>query len=203
MTTTAIDIHALAACALFAAGPREPRTYLHGVCLTVSAGRATYVATDGVSLLAIRRDAPDAGLSGEWIIPTDVIRDLGAPKPGDLASLSKVNDDWMEIAYRYQRRAFQPIKERYVDWRAIVPREAKNIPAAYNPDFLVRMRKAARLGGLGEVQMTQNGEYYPAVFTFDVAGEDALGLVMPLRRTDKARPYREKPVIPSWAVANV
>ena len=206
MTDTAtLHLRTLAAVALFAEGPRAQthRPQLRGVNITTERHHTTYVATDGAALLAVRRPAANT-LLGSWIIPADKVAVLKAPARGaDEAELSVTADGWMQIMTPDGSRVpFQPIDMPFPGWRAAVPHSPTNEPAAYDPDYLARMHKAAKLGNLGEVQMTQNGELYPAIFTFAVAGEDALGLVMPLRRTATATPYREAPVIPGWAFAN-
>jgi len=199
MTDTAtLHLRTLAAVALFAENARA-KTYrpeLRGVHATTERHHTTYVATDGAALLAIRRPAVN-DLLGSWIIPADKIAVLKAPTRGaDEAELSVMTDGWLQIAAPDGVRVpFQPVNDRpYPDWRTVVPRTPPtNEPAAYDPDYLTRMHKAAKVASLGSPVLTYNGPTAPAIITF--AGHaDALGLIMPVRGD-----YTAEPTIPAWA----
>jgi len=199
MTDTAtLHLRALAAVALFAENARAKthRPELRGVHVTTACDHTTYVATDGASLMAIRRPAVN-DLLGSWIIPADKITALKAPRVGaDEAELSVMADGWLQIvAPDGVRVPFQPVNDMpFPDWRAVVPRTPPtNEPAAYNPDYLVRMHKAAKVASLGSPVLTYNGPTAPALVTFDGCA-DALGLIMPVRGD-----YTAEPALPAWA----
>jgi len=197
MTDTAtLHLRTLAAVALFAENARA-KTYrpnLRGVHVTTERDHTTYVATDGAALIAIRRPAANT-LIDSWILPADKIAVLKAPRVGaDEAELSVMTDGWLQIvAPDGVRVPLQPVDMPFPDWRTAVPRTPANEPAAYDPDYLARMHKAAKTAGLGSPVLTYNGPTAPAVATF--AGHaDALGLIMPLRGD-----YAAEPAIPAWA----
>jgi len=197
MTDTAtLYLRTLAAVALFAENARA-KTYrpnLRGVHVTTERDHTTYVATDGAALLAIRRPAVN-DLLDSWIIPADKIAVLKAPARGsDEATLSVMTDGWLQIvAPDGVRVPLQPVNDMpFPDWRTAVPRTPANEPAAYDPDYLARMHKAAKVADLGSPVLTYNGPTAPAIVTF-ARYADALGLVMPVRDT-----YAAEPAIPAW-----
>ena len=198
MTDTAtLHLRTLAAVALFAENARAKthRPELRGVNVTTERHHTTYVAMDGAALLAIRRPAVN-DLLGSWTIPADKIAVLKAPARGaDEAELSVMTDGWLQIvAPDGVRVPFQPIDMQFPGWRAVVPRTPPtNEPAAYDPDYLVRMHKAAKVASLGSPVLTYNGPTAPALVTFDGCA-DALGLIMPVRGD-----YTAEPALPAWA----
>lgn len=196
MTDTAtLHLRTLAAVAIFAENARA-KTYrpnLRGVHVTTERDHTTYVATDGAALIAIRRPAANT-LLDSWILPADKIAVLKAPARGaDEAELSVMTDGWLQIvAPDGVRVPVQPVDIPFPDWRTAVPRAPSNEPAAYDPDYLARMRKAAKLAGLGSPVLTYNGPTAPALVTF--AGcADALCAIMPVRGA-----YTAEPTIPAW-----
>lgn len=193
-----LHIRTLAAAVLFAesAKAKMARPHLQGVNVTTDRHHTTYVATDGSALIAIRRTAVN-DLIGSWTIPSDKITVLKAPTRGsDEAELSIMTDGWLQITTPDGSRVpFRPIDTpaMFPNWRMVVPHSPSNEPAAFNPDYFVRLRKAAKLADLGELVHTYNGLGGPSVVTFsDYA--DAFGLVMPLRNA-----YTAEPTIPDWA----
>lgn len=197
MTNNAtLHMRTLAAAALFveSAKAKMARPHLQGVNVTTDRHYTTYVATDGGALFAIRRTAVN-DLIGSWTIPSDKITVLKAPTRGsDEAELSIMTDGWLQITTPDGVRVpVQPIGTPFPNWRVVVPHSSSNEPAAHNPDYFVRMCKAAKLADLGEIVLTYNGLDVPSVVTFsDYA--DAFGLVMPLRNA-----YTAEPTIPDWA----
>lgn len=147
-----IDASPIRAALHCAAGTKDPRSYLRGVFVRIKNGangiRATVAGCDGhlIFVGACEVTAPDPDDVQQWlgvdlIIPPDVVKKID--KHVKQIGLVQISDGVYSIA----NIVFKPVEGQYPDIRRVIPDrdtitkyEVK--PAVYNPDLLVRARKA-------------------------------------------------------------
>jgi len=159
-----INANALRAAAHCAAS-KDIRHYLNGVYVNFKTEeRATVAGTDGHFLFVCLADTQDTGelLGTALIIPIDAIKKLD--KKAQTVELSKIGEN----AYRLGDIVFTPVDGTFPDIGRVIPdesiiasREIK--PAIYNPDLLVRARKALQ---------TYYSTKLDSVFQFAQYGDD-------------------------------
>jgi hypothetical protein len=161
MYITANALRAAAHCT----ASKDIRQYLNGVYVNFKTeDRATVAATDGHFLFVGLADTQDMGelLGTALIIPNDALKKLD--KRAQTVELSKIGEN----AYRLGDIVFTPVDGTFPSIGPVIPdastiasREIK--PAIYNPDLLVRARKALQ---------TYYGTKPTAVFQFAQYGND-------------------------------
>jgi len=178
-----LDRNKLKAAARFAAcDPKDKRLSLHGVLVEASPAGVRLVATDGHVLL-VARAAGDVD-TDTWtgIIPSDMVRAALAWK-GD-----KTLPIWLtpgEPECRLTRATtgdalvFVPAAGPFPNYRRVIPQAPDGKPSFYDPDFLVRFKRAAEdLGSkLGLFGLLQGGDGPGLVYIRD----DVVGVVMPIK----------------------
>lgn len=201
MDVSTINLRVLKACLAFAA--KDEERYLNGVLLELDERGATYVANDGVRLIAYRDELtpnierPDAAKEGNRFVGRFII-----PPPQCRAfKLSKDDDGYakifggsrLTIAFGLTDITFAPIDGVYPNWRRAVPAgQASGKLAQYNLKQLADFRKFAESLGLSDPFIAHNGEG-PAMVWYP--GQDhCFGIVMPIKLTDEAGR-----VSPEWA----
>ena len=181
-----LDRAKLKAAARFAADSKDRRETLHGVLIEASPAGVRLVATDGHVLLVQR--APGDVDTDTWtgIVPTDVIKAALAWKGGKALPI------WLtpgEPECRLTRAtgeavAFVPAPGPFPDYRKVIPKAPDGKPSHYDPDFLVKFKRAAEdLGSAkGLFDLLPGGDRGGLVYL----GEDATGVIMPMHSSDLA-----------------
>ena len=177
-----IERNKLKAAARFAASdPKDNRLSLHGVLVEASPAGVRLVATDGHVLL-VQRAAGDVD-TDTWtgIIPSNAIKAALAWKGGKALPI------WLtpgEPECRLTRATgealvFTPAPGPFPDYRRVIPKAPNGEASFYDPDLLVRFKRAAEdLGSeKGLFDLLPGGDGPGLVYL----GEDAVGVVMPMR----------------------
>ena len=176
-----IDRNKLKAAARFAADSKDLRRTLHGVLVEASPAGVRLVATDGHVLL-VQRAAGDVD-TDTWtgIIPSDVIKAALAWKGSKTLPIILIPGEPECRLTRATGEAlvFVPAPGPFPDYRKVIPKAPDGKPSHYDPDLLVRFKRAAEdLGsGLGLFGLRQGGDGSGLVYLT----EDAVGVVMPMR----------------------
>ena len=177
-----IERNKLKAAARFAAtDPKDARLSLHGVLVEASPAGVRLAATDGRALLVVRA-AGDAD-TDTWtgIVPSDVIKAALAWKGGKALPIVLIPG---ESECRLTRATgevllFVPAPGPFPDYRKVIPAAPSGAASFYDPDFLVKFKRAAEdLGSdLGLFGLRQGGDGSGLVYLT----ADAVGVVMPMR----------------------
>ena len=177
-----IDRNKLKAAARFAASDsKDKRLALHGVLIEASPAGVRLAATDGHVLLVQRAAGEPDTDTWTGIIPSDAIKAALAWKG------SKNLPIWLipgEPECRLTRATgealvFVPAPGPFPYYRKVIPAAPDGTPSYYDPDLLVRFKRAAEdLGSeLGLFGLLPGGDGSGLVYL----GEDATGVIMPLR----------------------
>ena len=176
-----LDRAKLKAAARFAADSKDRRETLHGVLVEASPAGVRLVATDGHVLL-VQRAAGDVD-TDTWtgIIPSDVIRAALAWKGNKSLPIILIPG---EPECRLTRATgeevvFVPAPGPFPDYRRAIPKAPDGTASFYDPDLLVRFKRAAEdLGSnLGLFGLLPGGDGPGLVYLTD----DAVGVIMPMR----------------------
>jgi len=177
-----LDRNKLKAAARFAAtDPKDARLSLHGVLVEASPAGVRLVATDGHAML-VARSAGDVD-TDTWtgIIPADAIKAALAWKGNRTLPITLIPD---EPACQLTRATgayfnFVPAPGPFPDYRKVIPKAPSGEAAFYDPDFLVKFKRAAEdLGSeKGLFGLRQGGNGFGLVYISD----DVVGVVMPMR----------------------
>tara|TARA_R110000868_G_scaffold11297_3_gene55271 strand:+ start:418 stop:1002 length:585 start_codon:yes stop_codon:yes gene_type:complete len=177
-----IDRNKLKAAARFAAcDAKDRREALHGVLVEASPAGVRLAATDGHVLL-VQRAATDAE-TDTWtgIIPSDAIKAALAWKGSKSLPLWLIPGEPECRLTRATGEAlvFVPAPGPFPDYRKVIPAAPDGTPSYYDPDLLVRFKRAAEdLGSeKGLFDLLPGGNGSGLVYL----GEDAVGVVMPMR----------------------
>ena len=190
---TKVNIKILKAVAI-AAGKEITRYYLNGVQIEIGSAGIVLVATDGHRLIAAHCDAEVTQAPCTGIVPLDFINKIKIDKSTDFADLS-INGDSVRLEYANSVYMTKTIDGTYPDWRRIVPREASNVPAQFNPVYLADFAKAMKQADATYSKqplpiINYNGENAALVELGDIgAGNKWLGVIMPMReKTNRGLP---------------
>ena len=176
-----LDRAKLKAAARFAADSKDRREALHGVLVEASPAGVRLIATDGHTML-VQRAAADAD-TDTWtgIVPADAIKAALAWKGNRTLPIVLVPG---EPACQLTRATgayflFVPAPGPFPDYRKVIPAAPDGKASFYDPDFLVRFKRAAQdLGSdKGLFGLRQGGDGSGLVYLT----EDAVGVVMPIR----------------------
>ena len=177
-----IDRNKLKAAARFAASdPKDKRLALHGVLVEASPAGVRLTATDGAALL-VQRAAADAD-TDTWtgIVPSDVIKAAMAWKGSKSLPIVLVPGEPECRLTRATGEAllFVPAPGPFPDYRKVIPAAPSGAASFYDPDFLVRFKRAAEdLGSdLGLFGLLPGGDGSGLVYLT----ADAVGVIMPRR----------------------
>ena len=170
-----------AAARLAASDPKDMRLSLRGVLIEASPAGVRLVAMDGHAMLVVR--APGEPDTDTWtgIIPSDVIKAALAWKGGKALPI------WLtpgEPECRLTRATgeavvFVPTAGPFPDYRKVIPKAPNGKPSHYDPDFLVKFKRAAEdLGSeKGLFGLLHGGDGSGLVYLT----ADVVGVVMPMR----------------------
>ena len=176
-----IERNKLKAAARFAADSKDRREALHGVLIEASPAGIRLVATDGHAMLVVR--APGAPDTDTWtgIIPSDVIKAALAWKGGRNLPVILIPGAPECRLTRAMGEAllFVPVAGPFPDYRKVIPAAPDGTASYYDPDLLVRFKRAAEdLGSeKGLFGLRSGGDGSGLVYL----GEDATGVIMPMR----------------------
>jgi DNA polymerase III sliding clamp (beta) subunit (PCNA family) len=185
---TQINMTILKAVAV-AAGKEITRYYLNGVQIEITERGLVLVATDGHRLIAAQCETEPTQAPCKGIVPLDFINKIKIDKSTDFAELT-LNADEIRLQYGTNVYISKLIDGTYPDWRRIVPKEASNVPAQFNPLYLADFAKAMKQANASDSKnplpiVNHNGENVALVELGDIgAGNTWLGVIMPVR--DKA-----------------
>ena len=177
-----LDRAKLKAAARFAAcDAKDRREALHGVLIEASSAGVRLVATDGHVLLVVR--APGDVDTDTWtgIIPVEVVKAALAWKGNKTLPIILIPGEPECRLTRATGEAvvFVPAPGPFPDYRKVIPRAPDGTASFYDPDLLVRFKRAAEdLGSnLGLFGLLPGGDGSGLVYISD----DAVGVIMPIR----------------------
>ena len=176
-----IDRNKLKAAARFCADSKDVRRTLHGVLVAASPAGVRLTATDGAALLVVRAAADADTDTWTGIVPSDVIKAALAWKGNKSLPIILVPGEPECRLTRATGEAvvFVPAPGPFPDYRKVIPKAPSGAASFYDPDFLVRFKRAAEdLGSdLGLFGMMQGGDGSGLVYLT----ADAVGVIMPMR----------------------
>ena len=177
-----IDRNKLKAAARFAAtDPKDQRLTLHGVLVEASLAGIRLAATDGHALL-VARAAGDVD-TDTWtgIIPVDVVKAALAWKGNKSLPIILIPGEPECRLTRATGEAlvFVPVVGPFPAYRKVVPAAPDGKPSFFDPDLLVRFKRAAEdLGSdKGLFSLLPGGDGSGLVY---ITG-DVVGVIMPTR----------------------
>ena len=179
-----IDRNKLKAAARFAAtDPKDARLTLHGVLVEASPAGVRLAATDGHALLVARAAADTDTDTDTWvgIIPIDVVKAALAWKGNRNLPIILIPGEPECRLTRATGEAlvFVPVAGTFPAYRKVVPAAPDGIHSHYDPDLLVRFKRAAEdLGSeKGLFSLLPGGDGSGLVY---ITG-DVVGVIMPIR----------------------
>ena len=159
------------------------RPVLAGVLVEASPAGVRLVATDGHALLVARTGADVETDTWTGIIPADVIKAALAWKGSkDLPIILIPGAPECRLTRATgEALVFVPVVGTFPNYRKVVPAAVDGAPAFYNPDLLVRFKRAAEdLGSrLGYFELAPGGNGSGLVYI----NENVMGVIMPIRST--------------------
>ena len=192
MATIHISRNKLKAAAIFAAA-KDIRYYLNGILIESTPMQTRIVATDGHALFCAKDDAKDDN-EGTFtgIMPNDTVKQIlawKAPYKGaaDLPVVITTADDPAgehRAEWCGNTAVFKLIDAKFPEYARVVPAEVSGEASHFNPDLLIRCKKAAEALGtnkFGHFAFKQGGDG-SAIAVFS---SEAFAVVMPMRG-DKA-----------------
>jgi len=194
MQKITIDRKALKAVSLFAA-KKDIRYYLCGVLVESTPLETRLIATDGHTLGAHRSEAKDDNVGVfSGIIPLDAVTAIlkwKSPVRSDDIPVTLTAQDNGEIRADYcgQSIIFRCVDGKFPDYRRVVPSQLNGKKAFFNPDYLIRLRDAAKALNTA-FAFGYNGDS-AALATI---GESMIAVLMPLRTE-----YLDSAIGASWA----
>ena len=177
-----LDRAKLKAAARFAASdPKDLRLSLHGVLVEASPAGIRLAATDGHVMLVQRAAGEPDTDTWTGIVPADVIKAALAWKGNKNLPVIMIPGEPEGRLTRATGEAvvFVPAPGPFPDYRRVIPKKPSGEASFYDPDLLVRFKRAAEdLGsGLGLFGLRQGGDGAGLVYLTD----DAVGVIMPMR----------------------
>jgi len=177
-----IDRAKLKAAARFAASdPKDKRLSLHGVLVEASPAGVRLVATDGHVLLVARSAGEPDTDTWTGIIPSDVVKAALAWKGNKSLPIILIPGEPECRLTRATGEAlvFVPAPGPFPDYRRVVSTAPDGKPSHYDPDFLVKFKRAAEdLGSeKGLFDLLPGGDGSGLVYLTS----DAAGVIMPMR----------------------
>ena len=176
-----LDRNKLKAAARFAADSKDRREALHGVLVEASPAGIRLAATDGHVMLVVR--SPGAPETDNWtgIIPADTVKAALAWKGNKTLPiiLSLGLPECRLTRATGEAAVFIPAPGPFPDYRKVVPAAPDGTAAFYDPDQLVRFKRAAEdLGSnAGLFGLRPGGNGAGLVYLT----EDVMGVIMPTR----------------------
>ena len=175
-----IDRNKLKAAARFAAtDPKDARLTLHGVLVEASPAGIRLVATDGHALLVVRAAGDVDTDTWTGIIPLDVVKAALAWKGNKSLPIILIPGEPECRLTRATGEAlvFVPVAGPFPAYRKVVPAAPDGKPSFFDPDLLVKFKRAAEdLGSdKGLFGLLPGGDGSGLVYLT----ADVVGVVMP------------------------
>ena len=182
-----LDRAKLKAAARFAADSKDRREALHGVLVEASPAGVRLVATDGHVLLVVRAAGEPDTDTWTGIIPSNAIKAALAWKGGKIWTIFLTPGEpecKLTRVTTGEAVAFVPAQGPFPDYRKVIPKAPDGKPSHYDPDLLVRFKRAAEdLGSeKGLFGLLPGGDRGGLVYLTD----DATGVIMPMHSSDLA-----------------
>ena len=182
-----LDRAKLKAAARFAAcDAKDMRLSLHGVLVEASPAGVRLVATDGHVLLVQRAAGEPDTDTWTGIVPTDVIKAALAWKGNKSLPIILLPGEPECRLTRATGEAvvFVPAAGPFPDYRKVIPKVLDGTASFYDPDLLVKFKRAAEdLGSdKGMFGLLPGGDGSGLVYLT----ADAVGVVMPMHSSDLA-----------------
>jgi len=194
MQKITIDRKALKAVSLFAA-KKDIRYYLCGVLVESTPLETRLIGCDGHTLGVHRSEAKGDNVGVfSGIIPLDAVTAIlkwKSPVRNDDIPVTLTAQDNGEIRADYcgQSIIFKCVDGKFPDYRRVIPSQLNGEKAFFNPDYLIRLRDAAKALNVA-FAFGYNGDS-AALATI---GESMIAVVMPLRTE-----YLDSAIGASWA----
>ena len=175
-----LDRAKLKAAARFAAtDPKDARLTLHGVLVEASPAGVRLAATDGHVLLVARAAADTDTDTWTGIIPIEVVKAALAWKGNKSLPIILIPGEPECRLTRATGEAlvFVPVAGAFPAYRKVVPAAPDGKPSFFDPDLLVRFKRAAEDLGSGLFGLLPGGDGSGLVY---ITG-DVVGVIMPTR----------------------
>ena len=180
---------------LILAAKKDVRYYLQGVLLETGPKGARLVSTDG-HLMGVYKIEGDFPVSS-GILPADFITTVCKLAGKQSKVYLKVTPGDIPV-YSTLGFSMPGIDAKYPDWQRMLPRETvSGIAGQFDPDLLVRFKKAGKLFGR-ENPIVSIGYAGPgSAALVDVGVDNFIGLVMPVRADNAPTDS------PAWALESL
>ena len=180
--------------ALCTTAQADVRYYLSGVYVEATSMETRLTSTNGTIMSTQRADAKgDNDVDGviRIVVPREAIEKI---KKHPMLKTVEINDDggnW-SVVDGLTRIGFEPVHERFPDYRRIIPAKTSGVAAQFDPALIAVFAKAAKvLGatykGLAQVVISHNGYDTPgdmgphgAIVTLGHL-TDYVGVISPLK----------------------
>jgi DNA polymerase-3 subunit beta len=205
MLKVTLNIRALRA-TLVAVSTEETRYYLNGINLEFTPDGVVMAATDGHRMIILRQPYGEHAATAAHasvIVPRDLVAKLKIKlRTLDETTLTIADDGRLTFEHAGEMFGGSRVDGSFPDYRRVVPQDLDGKPAQYNPAYLADFAKARQeltgskldKDGKGSPIVRYNGGS-PAVVDFAwETGFQAIGVLMPLRTTDRTLYY-------TWASA--
>jgi len=191
------SLNYLKSCAICAA-TEQTRYYLNGVAVQYDGKDLVAVATDGHRMVCFNIDFAKEGETIEpfsMIIPKAIIDGIKTDKTLNNVSLILATKDMKPyLQYGHNMFLFDPIDGIFPEWQRVIPSAFSNVPAQFNPKYLMDFAKITKLWTKGDrITVTPNGEG-PCYVDLNIVDIQGFGILMPLR--EKSSPATHAPL---WA----
>ena len=183
MTTLTLHAEHLRALLTVASDAKKyPRRQLYGAHFHAGRRGVIGMATTGTYMLVIQCSAIPAPdnywfAPGCWKVPKDGTVELANSGEGESFTASLAYPGGA-LSWR-QDDASGSMGMRFESWERSVPREVSGEPAAFNPDFLGALNKAAGILGHRNGPRIKSNGTGPALVAFD--DPFVFGVIMPMR----------------------
>lgn len=180
-----ISRNKLKAAAYFSAA-KDIRFYLNGILIESTPMQTRVVATDGHALFCARDDAKGDNVdSFVGIVPNDTIKQIltwKAPYKGaaDLPVVITTAETEQRAEWCGNTAVFKLLDGKFPDYARVVPTDVSGEAAHFNPELLIRCKKAAEALGTrsaGFYAFKQGGEG-SAIAVFST---ESFAVIMPMR----------------------
>jgi DNA polymerase-3 subunit beta len=185
MATIHISRNKLKAAAYFSAA-KDVRYYLCGILIESTPMQTRVCATDGHALFVAKDDAKDDN-AGTFtgIVPNDTVKQILAWKAPykDAPVIFTTNDDPAgehRAEWAGNTAVFKLIDGKFPDYARVVPAEVSGEASHFNPELLMKCKKAAEALGTskhGTFNFKQGGDN-SAIAVFST---EAFAVIMPMR----------------------
>lgn len=176
--TIIVDPEYILACKEFVP-MKDVRNYLLGLHVELNKEDSYLIATDGHVLVAYHHDEghndPDLGML-QFTVPKELL--TGLKQRGSIAISMDTDQKTCTLSQQGASRSANFIRDRYPDWRRVIPGQVTGEVALYDPALMVPIAKAAKHLGSRTCYVTPNGDSGGHVA---FGKEEIVGVIMPMR----------------------